>query len=358
MARPNKLWYWKAQKTYCVTIDGKRHRLGKDKKAAQDEFYRLMLQSAPALSDSIAVILDDFLTWTLENREERTYKGYKDYCQSFVKEYPRLRVGELMPTHVTKWLANKKTWNGTTKRNAITAIQRGLNWAVKNRGLVSNPIKGMEKPEAKPRLQIISLDEFKEILKNTPDRNFRNLLRFCWECGCRPQEAKNLEAKHIEFEKHRFIYETKDSKGKKSARVVYLTEKAEVILRRILNPEGKLFLNTLGNPWTGYAVKCRFARLEEKIGKRYTQYAFRHTWVTRKLKGGVDSHIVATLAGHKDTNMIHKVYSAVSDDHEFLTEQARINPDVLIAQGQGIPVSSSRKTGKRKGKAQGHQAKS
>lgn len=350
MARPNKLWYWKAQKTYCVTIDGKRHRLGKDKKEAQDEFHRLMLQSTPALSDSIAVILDDFLTWTLENRAERTYKGYKDYCQSFVKEYPKVRVGDLTPTHVTKWLANK-TWNGTTKRNAIIAIQRGMNWAVKNRGLDRNPIKGMEKPEATSRMQIISLDEFKVILRNTPNRNFRNLLRFCWECGCRPQEAKMLEAKHIEFEKHRFKYETKDSKGKKSARVVYLTEKAEVILRRIMAPEGKLFLNNRGNPWTAYAVKCRFARLEEKIGKRYTQYAFRHTWITRKLKAGVDSHIVATLAGHKDTNMIHKVYSAIADDHEFLTQQARINPDAVAEPKKGTSVSPSPKNGKRTGKA-------
>ena len=58
-------------------------------------------------------------------------------------------TSDLNPGHVTAWLNSQRTWNSTTKRNAITALQRGFNWAVKNRGLDRNPIRGMEKPEAK-----------------------------------------------------------------------------------------------------------------------------------------------------------------------------------------------------------------
>ena len=77
-----------------------------------------------------------------------------------------------------------------------------------------------------------------------------------------------------------------------------------------------------GRRWTGSAVKCRFDRLEEKLGRRYFQYMFRHTWITKKLRSGVDSHIVAALAGHSDTKMLDKVYSHVAEDHEFMLEQA------------------------------------
>ena len=37
--------------------------------------------------------------------------------------------GDLNPAYVTNWLATHKGWNSTTKRNAITALQRGFNWA-------------------------------------------------------------------------------------------------------------------------------------------------------------------------------------------------------------------------------------
>ena len=43
MPRPQKIWYWKARKEWCVKIDGIRHRLGPDKKAAEDKFHALML---------------------------------------------------------------------------------------------------------------------------------------------------------------------------------------------------------------------------------------------------------------------------------------------------------------------------
>jgi integrase len=82
-------------------------------------------------------------------------------------------------------------------------------------------------------------------------------------------------------------------------------------------------LNRRGRPWTASAVRLRFARLEEKLGKLYTHYAFRHSWITRKLLAGVDSHMVAKLAGHSDTKMVDAVYSHVADDYKFMLEQAQ-----------------------------------
>ncbi len=97
-----------------------------------------------------------------------------------------------------------------------------------------------------------------------------------------------------------------------------------IIKRRMeLYPEGKLFRNTRGNAWTGFAVKCRFEKLEKKLGKRYCQYMFRHTWITGKLIAGVDSHVVAKLSGHSDTSMIDRVYGHVADDYAFMLEQAK-----------------------------------
>jgi len=118
----------------------------------------------PVQWGAVAAILDDFLTWTEENQAPKTFIQYNDFIQSFASKYGRMECGDLNPSHVTAWLTSHKGWNSTTKRNAITALQRGFNWAVKNRGLERNPIRGTEKPEAKRRTSIITPEEFAEIL--------------------------------------------------------------------------------------------------------------------------------------------------------------------------------------------------
>ena len=71
------------------------------------------------------------------------------------------------------------------------------------------------------------------------------------------------------------------------------------------------------------AVKCRFAALDNKLGKRLRQYDFRCTWITSKIKAGVDSHVVAKLAGHKSTHMVDVHYSVIADDPEFMLQQSK-----------------------------------
>lgn len=325
MGRTPRPWWWEERNAYYAFVRGSRHRLGTSLKEANQTLKELVAQQPKrrAASDAVAVIFDLFLTWTEENRSAKTLRGYKDFIQSFVLCYPYVMVSELTTAHITTWLQKQTTWNGTTKRGAITALQRGLNWAVKNAGLDRNPIRGMEKPEANRRTAVVTLKEFKVLLRQIPDRDFRDLLIFCWDCGCRPFEAKGLEGRHVDLDRRRCVIPAEEAKGKKRVRVFYLaTERAARIIKRRMR-EGRLFLNRRGRPWTASAVTCRFARLEKKLGKRYNQYALRHTWITRKLLAGVDSHVVATLAGHTDTKMIDVVYSHVADDHRYMLEQAK-----------------------------------
>ena len=146
-----------------------------------------------------------------------------------------------------------------------------------------------------------------------------------WDLGCRPQEIKRLEGRHLDLAHQRAVIPTEEGK-KGIARAIYIpTDRAMKIIERLAteHPEGPLFLNTRGVPWTAFAVKCRFARLEDKVGKRFRQYDFRRTWITDKLKAGVDSHVVAKLSGHKTTAMIDKHYSQIADDPEYMLEQAK-----------------------------------
>jgi integrase len=71
------------------------------------------------------------------------------------------------------------------------------------------------------------------------------------------------------------------------------------------------------------ARKKLVAKEAKQYAKRFRQYDLRHSFVTRKLRAGVDSHVVAALVGHKDTKMIDAVYSHVADDPQFMLEAAK-----------------------------------
>jgi integrase len=302
MARKPSPWYREERDEWCVTIKGIHHRLGghpegapkpqKSKKTGRwnapqeiEKAFRQLLDSAeeevvpetaPTVADDVISVLDDFLVWCRENREAITAKRYEEFCQDFVRATDErgvklglLPISKLTSRHVTGWLNGHETWGPTTKRSAITALQRGFNWAVKNRGLERNPIRGMEKPEARRRSDVITPAEFEEVLDLTGDSTFADLLIVSYDSGARPFEVKDLETRHLQLDKQRAIIPADEAKGRRHTRTIYFpTERSMDILRRLASehPEGPLFRNNLGNRWTGAAVKCRFEDIEIAFG--------------------------------------------------------------------------------------------
>ena len=72
MARPAKPWYWKARKTWCVYHKGERVLFGPDLAEALRQYHQIMSKPEekrhPIDWGAVAAVLDDFLTWTEENR--------------------------------------------------------------------------------------------------------------------------------------------------------------------------------------------------------------------------------------------------------------------------------------------------
>lgn len=333
MARKAKPWFWEEREEWYVTIEGKRHRLGKDKKAAQKRFHELMAtpEPKPVKNDSLVGLFDLFLDWCQRQRPD-SYQWYSIRINQFAKLVANLGVKDLKPFHVQEWIDTKKSEG--YKRGCVVAINRALSWAVKQGRIEKNPLAGMEKPKAKRRETFLSLEQFTEVLKLASDQPFRDLLRFVWETGCRPQEAFMLESRHVEAGKDRAVLAESESKGKKKQRVIYLTEEAKVIVLRLSGeyPTGKLFRNAEKEPWKPNNVACRFKRMETKLGFRVKLYDLRHGFCTRLLKSGVDPITVATLAGHSDTSMLARVYAHIQNDNEHLLG--------ALKKGASVPPSS------------------
>jgi integrase len=243
-------------------------------------------------------------------------------------------------------------------------------------GLIeSNPVRGVEKPRAGRRELVISQGEFERILCLMRDEEFRDVLVVSWETGCRPQEVLAVEARHFEFENGCWVFSAEEAKGKKRPRVVYLTDNAVEITKKLSArfPTGPLFRNTDGVPWNPFSLNCRFRRLQLTLGRiklaelglipprlkrlkkaerndparrdahtravlarrkqiaelarhhgpKYSLYTFRHSWCTHALARGIDAVTVSVLMGHRDTTMISRVYSHLMERRDHLREAVR-----------------------------------
>ena len=141
-------------------------------------------------------------------------------------------------------------------------------------GLIgTSPVRHVEKPRAGRRDVIITPEEYAWMLDQVKDEEFRDLLVVCWETGCRPQEILAVAARHVDSEGGRWIFAPDEAKGKKTHRIVYLTDRGLTITRRLMlrHPEGPLFRNTDGKPWHPYALNCRFCRLRLAHGRQRIQ---------------------------------------------------------------------------------------
>ena len=99
-------------------------------------------------------------------------------------------------------------------------------------------------------------------------------------------------------------------------RVVVLTPTMVELCQELAakNPEGPLFRNTMGRPYTPRHVCHQFCRLRKhlKLPGRLTPYGYRHAFATELLVQNVSETKVAAALGHKGTKTLHSHYSHVN----------------------------------------------
>jgi integrase len=277
-----------------------------------------------AADPALSVILDGFLSWCLIHRACRTYESYKERIQSFLNALPdkSLAAKDLRPFHLQQWVDSHPDWNPGMKRGRLQAVQRALNWAVKQGRLDKSPVAFVEKPPPGKRENVIPADIYEQMLRLTWTGAFRDLITVSWETGCRPQEIWRVEKRHLDVPNKRWVFPAHEAKGKRKIRVVYQTEVSQAICQRLAlkHPAGPIFRNSDGLPWTRFAVSLVFGRMKKHFAKKYALVDFRHTFVQRSLKAGVDPVTLAFLLGHADTSMLAKTYAHLDQDAGHLRE--------------------------------------
>ncbi len=409
MAKKPSPWFWEARGGWYITRNGQHVSLGKHPadspsptkrngkwvvpEPIMQAFYAAMTSNAeaenpkydvPSNGPTVAEIFERYLAWCQKHREARTYDWYRDHIQGFIDFKPEvgnLAVSELRPYHVIDWAdSHGEDWSPAYRRGGIVAIQRPFNWAVEMGYIEASPIKKIPKPQPQRRENPITPEDFAVLIDYYPEGDtFRDLLLFAWHSGCRPQEARHIEARHVHLGAECIIIPKGEAKGKRRPRVIHLAGAALEIVQRLLAPagDGKLFRNEDGVPWKKSAIAKRFERFQLAYGikklkelgilipplprfnrrkyadkgaleaarkeqrqklkerraevyrlarqhvKRFACYDLRHGFAQRMLENGVNHLAVAELMGHTTGRMVAETYSHMNRATAHLKDALR-----------------------------------
>ncbi|MBI1902910.1 MAG: site-specific integrase [Planctomycetes bacterium] len=333
--RHPKPWFRKFDGWWYVQIGARQVKLARGRESAdeaQRRYHELMLENGQAAPEqfrdtTVAHLCDLFLDWSCRNNDPTTYKWYLYFLDRFCLEFGHIRVSALKPFHITCWTRDK-SWNSTTQNKVIGCVKRALNWAASEGLIRDNPIRAVRKPPPNRRERILTPDECAAIDKIVRDDAFKNFLFALRQTGCRPGEVAAVVAQDVKLDQGVWVLRRhKTAKRTGRPRIVYLTPPLVELCRELAvqHPDGPIFRNKYGRPWTRNAIRCRFRRLQTKLNlPGVVSYTYRHTFATDGLSRGVPLAMMAELLGHTSTAMLSAHYGHLDQKTGLLREAAKI----------------------------------
>lgn len=314
-------WHWRQTDCWYCTLPGTKQRVplfdeqgqrirGRDnQEAAERALARLKLSgddrpagAAPDPSNAIvARVCSEYLQYCERGLASgRISKGHRDNAVAFLNDLCQycgaLPVGELKKSQVQTWLESHPTWRSpATHRSVIAIVLAAFNQGAETYG-IRNPLVGLKKPPANPRLQSLSRED-EDTLYTACDEPLRQFLFALIHTGLRPFcELARLTADDIEENGRGMLWRVYATKTQKTRKIPVRPEVAE-LTRQLMKaaPRGSgvpLFRNSRGKPWQRMTGVVRFLVLKKKLGwdqdpvkKKFSCYSCRHTFAHRMLSG-------------------------------------------------------------------------
>lgn len=313
-----------------ILHEGKQVWLGRFEAEARENL-KLLMDGQPIIKPGEEVhssdtrlqeVVDTFLDYHKIISRPKTYEWYRNFLKEFCPHFGNVKVSTLTPRAVLAWLATKKNWGDNSRHGAVRAIKAAMRHALESRVIRVDPLAKLKRPRAVAREGAeLTPEQWAKILEHVSG-DFRDILLFLRLTGCRPQEARAVEARH--FRSGVIVFPRVESKGKLRERVIWLGEKAKEIVVRLVAkyPTGPIFRRK-GKAWSPQVLVSWFKRLKAKTGiPNLCAYSIRHTYATECVINGMDSIILAKLMGHSNTKMLEAVYAKHGQRTEFMAGMA------------------------------------
>jgi integrase len=275
---------------------------------------------------TVSHVLQAFLKHSREEHDPETAAWHERLLRLFQSLYGKVRYTRIRKKHVRVWL-KKSGYNPTSQNKALGVLKRAFNWAVEEELIPKNPIAHVKKPRPLVRDRTLTAEERQLIIAAIKGVAFRDYVQAMTLTGCRPGEVARLTKENVDLARSVWIF-TKHKTVKKTGKplIVYLCPEALALTKRQLqqHPEGPIFRNSRGKPWTRNSVRLRFRNLRKKFPqlKGVIAYTYRSSFATDALESGVPDATVATLLGHTSTSTLHKFYARLSHKVDHLKNAA------------------------------------
>lgn len=352
MPRPNRPWRRKDRdNAWYAKIEGKKVRLAEpdDSEATAEKALRRLLVASEAVGDvstgpTVAELVTAFLVdlaGLVARREKspETARSYANNLRHVPETLGAVLARDLRPHHVKAFLDDWPSWNSTTRSNVVTAVKRVFRWAKADGRIEVNPIADLTRPSPRRREAIPTTEQAALAIEACVSPEFALFLQVLHETGCRPAEARTVEAGDLDFQRGLWHRKGKTTHATGKERVVFLTAELVEVLQAlsVRFPTGPLLRNTEGNPWKPNAINCQMRRLRDRInrreaetaaregreprkvaGKELVPYGLRHRFITDGVLAGVDLTTLVNLAGHTGPKMIVERYAHLLQEHEHM----------------------------------------
>lgn len=245
---------------------------------------------------------------------------------AFLAAHPRIKAESITPDIAVGWIAEGSSQ--AYERTEAQVLKQILAWAVP-KYMPASPLAAMKLEKGKRRERLIDLADHKKFCREDKFPCARLLYWFCWWTGCRPIELRELRWEYLSDDCSRATLREHKTAKKKGPRVIYFNQNAQAILRHHRATNGPVFRNSRGRPWTKDALCRRVANLSKKTGVDVSAYAYRHSYITRALKSGMDAAVVAELTG-TSLEMISRNYGHLDKEKEHLRRAALSVPSEVV----------------------------
>lgn len=330
MPRAPRPWYRHGEDAWYVKVRGRLHRLasGRDNEPAAWAAFQALLQRDGLVEARRDLRVDEVAAVYLEHCRATlaaaTYRSNRARLGVVVAKWGGFRVSELRAGALERWLASGG-WAPDTRRAYLLALRAALKHC-RREGLIpspraeEDPVALVKLPPPGQRARTLSAEERSALLGACPPA-LRDLVEVMLGTGCRPDVARTLEARHVDW---RLGEASLVSKGRPYRLVLprWLQERLRVLA--LARPEGPLLRNARGEPWTSNAVRCGFRQVRRKVPALagVVAYTMRHTWATDALERGENPAIVAGVLNQRDLTMLSRHYSHITERREALRRAA------------------------------------
>lgn len=249
-----------------------------------------------------------------------THAYYLHHLSNWSAKFGDTDVSLIRPIDLMLW---GKCWH------AVQAVKRLFRWAEDAGLIVASPVARVRKPPAGRRTRVLDRREQLQALRRA-NRPFRYFLLALRESIARPQEVRELRWSELVQLPSGMLYACQaEFKGRRrrsnpnATRVIPISPRLQRLLERLRrrrsSPEGCIFVNTRGLPWTGNAVRIAMAtlRIDAKLAggeERVVCYTWRHTAATAATIRGLPDRVLADLMGHTTTRTTARYQHLKAED--------------------------------------------